>query len=187
MDLFLKRFRFWRRQYLHVVIYTSLFWIFIDVFFIMLFSDCTNVVVRPCSTSNSLKEYEKKNIDSIDQDIFRHPKFRVNQENLKNDSSHLNQQSTINKKKTLQTKKDVGFMARWFGSGSGSNPSNWPGEQGRAVVIPVNLKDQAKKRFPENQFNIVASDLMALNRTINDQRSSKLVSMLLYDQSYSIL
>jgi len=55
----------------------------------------------------------------------------------------------------------------------GSNPSNWPGEGGRAVVIPNNLKDEAKKRFKENQFNIVASDLIALNRSINDQRSSK--------------
>ncbi len=55
----------------------------------------------------------------------------------------------------------------------GSNPSNWPGEAGRPVVIPNHLKEEAKKRFKENQFNIVASDLMALNRSIIDQRSSK--------------
>jgi polypeptide N-acetylgalactosaminyltransferase len=57
----------------------------------------------------------------------------------------------------------------------GSNPSSWPGEGGRAVVIPTNLRDEAKKRFKENQFNIVASDLMALNRSINDQRSSRFI------------
>jgi hypothetical protein len=55
----------------------------------------------------------------------------------------------------------------------GSNPSKWPGEGGRGVVIPNDLKEEAKKRFKENQFNIVASDLIALNRSINDQRSSK--------------
>ena len=47
-DIFLKRFRLWKRQYLHVIIYTSLFWIFIDVFFIMLFSDCTKEILVPC-------------------------------------------------------------------------------------------------------------------------------------------
>ena len=57
----------------------------------------------------------------------------------------------------------------------GTNPSSWPGEGGRAVVVPSQLQDEAKKRFKENQFNIVASDLMALNRSINDQRSSRFV------------
>lgn len=56
----------------------------------------------------------------------------------------------------------------------GSNPSSWPGEGGRGVVIPSHLQDESKKRFKENQFNIVASDLIALNRSINDQRSSRL-------------
>ncbi|CAF1064245.1 unnamed protein product [Adineta steineri] len=46
-DVFLKRFRSWKRQYLHIIIYTSLFWIFVDVFFIMLFSDCTKEIILP--------------------------------------------------------------------------------------------------------------------------------------------
>lgn len=50
-DLLLKRFRTWRRQYLHIVIYTSLFWIFVDVFFIMIFSDCTKQIVLPCPSA----------------------------------------------------------------------------------------------------------------------------------------
>lgn len=53
------------------------------------------------------------------------------------------------------------------------NPSSWHGEGGRAVVIPKELTENAKKRFSENQFNIIASDLMALNRSIRDQRSQK--------------
>ena len=61
----------------------------------------------------------------------------------------------------------------------GTNPSSWPGEGGRAVVIPAHLKESSKTRFKENQFNIVASDLMALNRSINDQRSSRFVFILL--------
>ena len=56
-----------------------------------------------------------------------------------------------------------------------TNPVNWPGEQGRGAKIPQNLKATAKKRFKENQFNIVASDLIALNRTVPDQRPKALV------------
>lgn len=51
-EILFKRFRLWRRQYLHVIIYTSLFWIFIDVFFIMLFSDCTKEVLVACPSSH---------------------------------------------------------------------------------------------------------------------------------------
>jgi polypeptide N-acetylgalactosaminyltransferase len=54
-----------------------------------------------------------------------------------------------------------------------TNPPSWQGEGGRAVVIPNELQEESKKRFAENQFNILASDLMALNRSIKDQRSPR--------------
>lgn len=51
------------------------------------------------------------------------------------------------------------------------NPSSWPGENGKPVVIPKQLKKEAEDRFKENQFNVVASELVALNRSVPDQRS----------------
>jgi hypothetical protein len=76
-EILLKRFRLWRRQYLHVVIYTSLFWIFVDVFFIMLFSDCTKEIIVPCRssalaslpTNNYTKISEQRNLP------VQHPKI----------------------------------------------------------------------------------------------------------------
>ncbi|CAF4196285.1 unnamed protein product [Rotaria sordida] len=175
-DKLLKRFRLWKRQYLHVVIYTSLFWIFVDVFFIMLFSDCTKQIIIPCSSSSSVIGKENNmnnNIKSNEDDFIRHPKFNFDRNKEKNQTI-FHRNNILNKKKLEQSKKTgSSFIAKWFGSDSGSNPSHWPGEGGRGVVIPADLKDSAKKRFAENQFNIVASDLMALNRSINDQRSSK--------------
>ncbi len=53
------------------------------------------------------------------------------------------------------------------------NPAGWPGENGKAVQVPAVRKDEAKRRFKENQFNIVASDMVALNRSLPDQRSAK--------------
>ena len=54
-----------------------------------------------------------------------------------------------------------------------TNPINWPGEQGRGVEVPKQLKNLEKKRYEENQFNVVASDLIALNRYIPDNRMEK--------------
>jgi hypothetical protein len=68
----------------------------------------------------------------------------------------------------------VKAIKKWFRedfSKETHNPPDWPGENGKPVVIPEKLKKEAEKRFTENQFNIVASDLIALNRTIPDQRS----------------
>jgi hypothetical protein len=53
------------------------------------------------------------------------------------------------------------------------NPQDWPGEQGKAVRIDNRLKDIAKKRFEENQFNIMASEMIAINRSLPDTRNEK--------------
>jgi hypothetical protein len=52
-----------------------------------------------------------------------------------------------------------------------TNPPDWPGEGGEAVEIPGHLKEESERRFKENQFNIVASELIALNRSIPDNRA----------------
>ena len=74
----------------------------------------------------------------------------------------------------LETTRKQGDNSEWFKedfSNSPTNPPEWHGENGRAVVMPEQLKEESKERFSENQFDIVASDLIALNRTIPDQRS----------------
>lgn len=71
-----------------------------------------------------------------------------------------------------ESKNFLKKLKEWFSeNGDATNPASWHGEKGRAVQIPAELKDEAKKRFRENQFNIVASDLIALNRSVSDQRS----------------
>lgn len=45
-----------------------------------------------------------------------------------------------------------------------------PGNLGQAVIVPDNMKANASRRFTENYFNIVANELMPLNRTLFDFR-----------------
>jgi polypeptide N-acetylgalactosaminyltransferase len=52
------------------------------------------------------------------------------------------------------------------------NPTSWPGENGRAVAVPAKKKTESDRRYSENQFNIVVSEMIALNRFVADQRSS---------------
>ena len=53
------------------------------------------------------------------------------------------------------------------------NPSDWPGENGRPVEM--NKEDQVhyKEKFQLNQFNLIASDRIALNRSLPDFRMKK--------------
>ena len=61
----------------------------------------------------------------------------------------------------------------WFsGFGSVSRPA-MPGDNGRAVIIPDSRKDESKEKFKIHQFNLVASEMMSLNRTLPDYRIAK--------------
>ena len=51
-----------------------------------------------------------------------------------------------------------------------SNPRSWPGEGGRAVTIPKEEEALKNEKFKLNQFNLLASDKIALNRTLRDVR-----------------
>ncbi len=49
------------------------------------------------------------------------------------------------------------------------NPSDWPGEMGQQFNVPED-KQTYDKYFKIHEFNILASDRIALNRTLKDSR-----------------
>ncbi|VDN07791.1 unnamed protein product [Thelazia callipaeda] len=50
---------------------------------------------------------------------------------------------------------------------------NGPGEMGSAVVIDKSRQEERDRKFKENQFDVMASDMISINRTLPDYRSSK--------------
>ena len=58
------------------------------------------------------------------------------------------------------------------GFGGAARPA-MPGDNGRAVIIPEDKKEESKEKFKIHQFNLIASDMMSLNRTLPDYRIAK--------------
>lgn len=57
-----------------------------------------------------------------------------------------------------------------------------PGEMGKAVIIPKDEQDKMKELFKINQFNLMASDMIALNRSLPDVRLDGWACVCLYRQ-----
>ena len=51
-----------------------------------------------------------------------------------------------------------------------SNNKSYLGEMGIPVKLPWHLEAEAKERFADHQLNVVASDLVSLNRRLPDLR-----------------
>jgi len=49
-------------------------------------------------------------------------------------------------------------------------PHEGPGEMGKPVVIPKEEQEKMKEMFKINQFNLMASEMIALNRSLPDVR-----------------
>lgn len=45
-----------------------------------------------------------------------------------------------------------------------------PGEMGKPVKMKASQQEEMKEKFKENQFNLLASDMISLNRSLADVR-----------------
>ncbi|CAD5111402.1 DgyrCDS712 [Dimorphilus gyrociliatus] len=69
--------------------------------------------------------------------------------------------------KVKQTEKQ-GLLKKIFGFGD--KAPTGPGEMGKAVHIPKAEEERMKEMFKINQFNLMASDLISVNRSLPDVR-----------------
>ena len=51
-----------------------------------------------------------------------------------------------------------------------SKQAGMPGEMGQAVIVPKDREEEKREKFKINQFNLVASEMISLNRSLQDVR-----------------
>ena len=117
--------------------------------------------------SGKKEEEGKKDFDEYDDD-FEAEERKPKKQGFSGDNSQGGSEDDSNISWEERNRKNV-VPLRYRKTDS----SNRHGHNGAAVVVPDELKDDAKRLFKIHQFNLVASDLVPKDRELPDIRSAE--------------
>uniref|UniRef100_A0AAF5DIB0 Polypeptide N-acetylgalactosaminyltransferase n=1 Tax=Strongyloides stercoralis TaxID=6248 RepID=A0AAF5DIB0_STRER len=135
-----------RKQVIIAIIATSLFWIILDIFLLF---------------NTDLPE-GKKSINEDDNSHLVLDKSKVVRGNR--NSIKLEEARTS----IIENQLNALLAGLRF-------DNDGPGQGGSGVEIPSELKEKEKEMFKENQFNLLASNMISINRSLPDYRSKKCI------------
>ncbi|XP_067934331.1 polypeptide N-acetylgalactosaminyltransferase 13-like [Watersipora subatra] len=150
------------QQTIKIVVITSLCWCIMDVWLLSYFSNCADNKLKPSAFVDTHERSNENLVDSKNQDDWEDDD--VNPTKIKEPS----------KMKEPPKKSEFNFLNRMLPDVL--KGSSQPGDGGRAVQIPPELLAKSKEDFQINQFNLVASNLMSLNRSLPDYRNGQCVT-----------
>lgn len=133
-----------RFAYCKVVLATSLVWVMLDMFILLYFSEC-----------NKCDDKKERGLPGRDGECARTNMHVTAQTH----SSRLPASSLI-----------INMCVCDLIVDALSRPRDGPGEGGKPVVIPKENQEKMKEMFKINQFNLMASEMIALNRSLPDVR-----------------
>ncbi|XP_063698586.1 polypeptide N-acetylgalactosaminyltransferase 5 isoform X2 [Culicoides brevitarsis] len=147
-----------------IIVLTSLVWLLIDVILIMNYTDCIGSNSFLCKKSGEYdvelpKAAHQVQDNSIDDDSLVNEE-EIDTNNSMDDHSDIHVSQTY-KPSTLKKWRVVPPVQENYGK---------PGEHGKPVRIPPSQQALMKEKFKENQFNLLASDMIMLNRSLADVR-----------------
>ncbi|XP_077293729.1 polypeptide N-acetylgalactosaminyltransferase 5 isoform X1 [Arctopsyche grandis] len=149
-----------------IILLTSLVWLLVDVMLLMFYADC----LGSWDCGKKQGEYDVQIASHLESDINKdinglkgnakresliHGRVQGSFENVLN--NHLDPYPSSR-------------LRRWKPAPIITEHSGSAGEMGRAVHIPPEKEAIMKEKFKENQFNLMASDMISLNRSLTDVR-----------------
>ncbi|XP_037809973.1 polypeptide N-acetylgalactosaminyltransferase 5 isoform X2 [Lucilia sericata] len=160
-----------------IILLTSLVWVIVDFVLIAHYSDCIGKDGWRCKRSGEydieLPEAQKQ----IDQNMVDDNEINT-EKNLDNDGGGGGGGGNIYVGEIGHGFVSGGISAtyrstilrKWYSAPTVKEHKGKPGEMGKPVKIPPEMKELTKEKFKENQFNLVASDMISLNRSLTDVR-----------------
>lgn len=143
-----------RRHTCKIILLTSLAWCVLDLLILLNYSDCSNGIGWGCSQNNNNKD--------------------TNGQLIPGKRGALQYAHQVAQDFSAPESKWAGYMRSALKSWSPAPvvPKNKgsPGEMGKAVQIPKEREEERKEKFKINQFNLVASEMILLNRSLADVR-----------------
>ncbi|XP_058981554.1 polypeptide N-acetylgalactosaminyltransferase 5 isoform X2 [Musca domestica] len=171
-----------------IILLTSLVWVIVDFVLIAHYSDCIGKDGWRCKRSGEydveLPAAEKRVDDdmvgdneintenSIDNDGGGGPLLGAASAGMANrdDNALVGQIGHGFVSGGISATYRTTMLRKWYSAPTVREQKGKPGELGKPVKIPTEMKELAKEKFKENQFNLVASDLISLNRSLTDVR-----------------
>ncbi|CAG9824567.1 unnamed protein product [Phaedon cochleariae] len=154
-----------------VILLTSLVWFLVDVVVLSFYSECLAGSCKKLEKTVAGAEALVDNESDYDQ---------RSQENVGKRSVGIIPESGV-----PHTYKPS-MLRRWKPAPSVLSVSGRPGEQGKAVHIPSEKEALMKEKFKLNQFNLLASDMISLNRSLADVRLEGIV-IVFHNEAWSTL
>ncbi|XP_001602037.2 polypeptide N-acetylgalactosaminyltransferase 5 isoform X1 [Nasonia vitripennis] len=141
-----------------VILLTSLVWFLVDVMVLMFYSDCINGSGWNCQSVDSAahdKRHEQHD------ELFDESERRT-------EALSMQQQQHDPDVRTYKPSE----LKLWRPAKVVREIRDSPGEMGKAVHIPPEQDAIQQELFKLNQFNLMASDMISLNRSLKDVRLS---------------
>ncbi|KRF98280.1 uncharacterized protein Dwil_GK23729, isoform B [Drosophila willistoni] len=155
-----------------IVLLTSLAWVIFDFVLIARYSDCIGKDGWRCKRAGEY-DVELPNAERLVDDNQLVDDNEINTEkSLDGDpsaGSALIMGQGFAPGGISMTYRSV-VLKKWFQAPTVREQHGQPGEMGKPVKIPADMKEVMKEKFKENQFNLLASDMISLNRSLTDVR-----------------
>ncbi|XP_076272874.1 polypeptide N-acetylgalactosaminyltransferase 5 isoform X3 [Rhynchophorus ferrugineus] len=139
-----------------IILLTSLVWFLVDVVILSFYSECLGGSCKPKEPESLALVADSKDYDpSLDENKIEDPHVKRFKETSSQGFSLTYEPSSLKKWRPAPVVLPV--------------PGK-PGEKGKAVRIPSSQEELMKEKFKLNQFNLLASDMISLNRSLQDVR-----------------